>query len=132
MTTATTTTTPTVVPTVPGTTTATMTGNQVALCHLGSILTTVPMALETLGATDTIALTPTSPGKNLGPVLGPGVLCCPSPIAGGIRTITPAGTTDGTSLNLIFTGPIPRTGPNFTTAGIGTDTPIRGNPGPPP
>ena len=116
---------PTVGPMVPGTTTATMTGNQAVICGLGSILTTVSTVLEIPRATDTIALTPTSTGKNLGRVLGPGVLLCPSPIARGVRTITPAGTTDEISLSLTFTGPVPRTSPNLTTPGIGTD---RGNP----
>ena len=118
---------PKVCPTAPDTTTTAMTRNQAVTCRLGSILTTVPMALEIPRATDTIALTPTSTGKNLGPVLGPGVLLCPSPIAGGIRTIMPAGTTGGISLSLTLTSPVPRTGPNLTTSGIGTDTRIKGD-----
>ena len=111
------------------TTTATLTGNQTVLSIYGVSLLQFPQLLRLCETTDTIALIPTSPGKIQGPVLGPGVVPCPSPIAGGIRTTTLAGTTDGTSLYLILTDPVPRTNPRLTTPGIGTNSPITGNPG---
>ena len=70
------------------------------------------MALEISRAAVSTALTPSSSGKDRDPILGPGVPLHPSTIAGGIRTFTLAGTTVGTSLNLIFTGPVPRAVPN--------------------